>query len=575
MSIRKKNSITKFLVLLAFTVSAVVLSAQTDTKSSELNWQNNARCFSRGLERKMASDVDGAVKSFREALTYNPEDAASMYELSELLTRTNPPAISEAFEMIEQAVKIDSTNKWYWLRLSRFHELNSDYESLVNVYKRILTLDPSSLEVMSNLIGTYMHLERYQEAIEVLDNMEKLQGISEPVTLQKVEIYVQDKNFDKAIAEMERLSAKFPSETRYMSMLANLYLKANRDEDAIRTYNRIKETNPQDPYVDVAMLEFYDKKGEVDLAFDKLIDAIGNPNLDYNTKIEVYDYWFKKDLPKAKIDNMARRAAEAFIAAYPDKAIGYSVMGTCNFTEKKYDMAKDMYAKALSIDSTSFYVWQQLLVLNDVMGTPADEILKISLSAMRFFPTQPLLYWYAGQSYTQMNNRDRAIELFEKGKKFVADREMLSTFNSVIGDLYHQKGDKDKAYDYYEHALAANPDNILVLNNYAYYLALDSLRLEKAVTMSKRAVELNPGTPTYLDTYAWACYMSGDYERAAKVMRKALSLSDKKTAIYYEHYGDILYKSGKQSKAVKNWKKAIQFGGNTPELESKIKNGKL
>jgi len=575
MSIRKKNSITKFLVLLALTVSAAVLMAQTDTKSSELNWQNNARCFSRGLERKMASDVDGAVKSFREALTYNPEDAASMYELSELLTRTNPPAISEAFEMIEQAVKIDSTNKWYWLRLSRFHELNSDYESLVHVYKRILTLDPSSLEVMSNLIGTYMHLERYQDAIEVLDNMEKLQGISEPVTLQKVEIYVQDKNFDKAIAEMERLSAKFPSETRYMSMLANLYLKANRDEDAIRTYNRIKETNPQDPYVDVAMLEFYDKKGEVDLAFDKLIDAIGNPNLDYNTKIEVYDYWFKKDLPKAKIDTMARHAAVAFIAAYPDKAIGYSVMGTCDFTEKKYDLAKDMYAKALSIDSTSFYVWQQLLILNDVMGTPDDEILKISLSAMRFFPTQPLIYWYAGQSYTQMNNRDRAIEMFEKGKKFVADREMLSTFNGVIGDLYHQKGDKNKAYDYYEQALAANPDNVMVLNNYAYYLSLDSLRLEKAVTMSRRAVELSPGTPTYLDTYAWACYMSGDYERAAKAMKRAISLSDKKTAIYYEHYGDILYKSGKQSKAVKNWRKAIQCGGSTPELESKIKDGKL
>lgn len=557
---------------------SVRLSAQTDSIADaamrEMKWQNNARHFSEGLEKKLNGDFDGAAASFRTALGYNPDDAASMYELSDVLTRTNPPRVNEALEMIETAVQIDSTNKWYWLRLSKFYELNNDIENLVSVYERMLSIDPNLVEIMAHLISIYVDQNEFEKALVQLDKFEQIQGTSEPVVLQKVEIFVQQKKYDKAIDEMKRLVDKFPSESRYLSMLANLYVQTNRDADALATLEKVKQMNPDDPYVDVALLEYYEKNNNLDKAFDKLVMAIRNDNLDLNTKQEIYDYWFKKDLPKNKVNDMARRAAEAFIEAYPEQSMGYGIMGSYYFNGADYAKAVEQYSKALTYDSTSYYLWQQLLTTSSMQGTAPDQMLKLSLSAMRFFPTQPIFFWYAGYAYIGMNNIDRAIETFEKGRRFVGDNGMLLTFNMNIGDLYHQKNNKQKAYEAYDRAIAADPNNTLVLNNYAYFLALDSQNLDKARIMAQHAVELQPTNATYLDTYAWVCYVQGDYTTAKKLIEKAIK-NYSKQPVFYEHYGDILYRLGNTKKAVQNWKKAKQLGESSQSLNDKILNEKL
>ena len=43
----------------------------------------------------------------------------------------------------------------------------------------------------------------------------------------------------------------------------------------------------------------------------------------------------------------------------------------------------------------------------------------------------------------------------------------------------------------------------MVLNNYAYFLALEERDLERALRMAERAVEHSANNPTFLDTQAW------------------------------------------------------------------------
>ena len=47
---------------------------------------------------------------------------------------------------------------------------------------------------------------------------------------------------------------------------------------------------------------------------------------------------------------------------------------------------------------------------------------------------------------------------------------------------------RKECYDAYKKALKYNPDNIMVLNNWAYFLALEGRDLERALAMSKGAV---------------------------------------------------------------------------------------
>ena len=50
-------------------------------------------------------------------------------------------------------------------------------------------------------------------------------------------------------------------------------------------------------------------------------------------------------------------------------------------------------------------------------------------------------------------------------------------------------------------ALQYLPENVTVLNNYAYYLSLRGQHLEKAKKMSKKTIELFPEEANYLDTF--------------------------------------------------------------------------
>jgi tetratricopeptide (TPR) repeat protein len=120
-----------------------------------------------------------------------------------------------------------------------------------------------------------------------------------------------------------------------------------------------------------------------------------------------------------------------------------------------------------------------------------------------------------------------------------------------------------------------DPDNALVLNNYAYYLSMQGLELDKALQMATHAIELDPKSIYYADTYAWVLYKLGRYQDAEKAMKKCLDMDKNPSGSNYEHYGDILFKLGKTADAVTYWDKAAKAGGGSKFLEQKLNDKTL
>ena len=188
-----------------------------------------------------------------------------------------------------------------------------------------------------------------------------------------------------------------------------------------------------------------------------------------------------------------------------------------------------------------------------------DSLKVHALEALQYYPTQPVFYWFAGVSCV-IDKQDRdAIGYFEKGRKFVVDKNVLADFDSYLGDLYYSVGETEKSFQAYERVLGVNPDNTLVLNNYAYYLSLRQEDLDKAKAMALHAVELEPNNAIYLDTYAWVLYQKGEYKAAEAQMEKAVGLLKAPDKTYYRHYADILQKVGKADKAKEYENKAKQL----------------
>jgi len=535
----------KLLIFLIFGCLAVNVTAQQI--ESEFNGKpdkkKNATYFSNGLQSKYREDTEGAIRNFEQALRYMPDDDASMFELSEQYY--NAGRMEEALQMIQQAANLAPENKWYQIRLGIFYRNLEQYDDFINLYENLTKKYPDDLEMLSDLIDAYLVTEQYDKALTKMDLLEKQIGQNEVITEQRLNIYKRQGNNKKLIAELERLIKENPENLRYYSMLAQAYSENGKEKEALKTFEKIKELNPNDPYINISLLEFYEKKGDKDKAFNELIAAIRNKNLDLTTKSNIYDYWMNKNQDATNIDEQARQCGEAFIETHPDNKIGYLILGSYYIINQNSVKSKELYQRVLAIDSTDFYGWQNLIISESRMNEN-EAVRDHAAAALKYYPMQPVFYWYAGVASAVLKDNENAINYLEKGRRYTSDKVQIANFDAFLGDLYHDQGDEEKAFEAYDRTLRNDPDNMLVLNNYAYYLAVKGQDLDKALQMSTKAITMEPNNPTYLDTHAWVLYRKGDYKEAEKYMKKALKLLKEPDETYTKHYEAIQLKLKKE-----------------------------
>lgn len=524
----------------------ILLLLVSITGFAQVDKRKNATYFSKGLECKYKDDVQGAIKNFEDALKFMPNDAASMFELSEQYVKAG--RVEDGFVMIKKAADLDPENKWYQMRLALFYRNHEQFDEFIKIYEALIEKYPDNVNILTELIEVCLVTENYDKALEKLDLLEKQAGFNSLVSEQRIEILKRQNKTKEMISELNRLIDENPENTRYYHMLAKVYMENKKEKDAVKLYEQIKSIDPTDPYINISLLEYYEKNGNMDKAFDELIAAIQNKNLDFNTKANIYDYWFNKFQSSKDIDQQALQVGNAFIENYPDNKMGYLVLASYYINREEYRPCRDYALKALKCDPSNFAAWQYV-VLSDGPLKEIDSLKKHSLQALQFYPTQPVFYWFAGVSHAYDKQDEEAISYFEKGRKFVVEKKLLADFDSYLGDLYHAVGEAEKSFQAYDRVLNFDPDNALVLNNYAYYLALQGSELDKAKEMALHAVELEPNNAIYLDTYAWVLYQKGEYQAAEAQMEKAIKLLKNPDKTYYQHYADILTKVNKTAKA--------------------------
>lgn len=556
----------------ALTAQDVNHSSSEENSAVSKNLAKNSEYFSKGLECKFQNDLGCAIDNFQKALQESPDDHASMFELS-LLYRTRGQ-YEEGFELIKKACELDTINKWYKIQLAKFYKQQFDYESFINIYDKLLDEEPDNLEYLEAYIDAYSKIGDYEKLSDKLNEIEKKIGINEFISLSKINIYSYTGDNASVLMEMEKLSNAFPYEPRYMLMLAEAYMKEKRDKDALPLYLKVKQQNPEDPYINISLLEYYQKQGELDKAFDEFILSIKNKELDYKTKTQIYEFWFEGKENDENITEQAKEVAEAFLETHPDKEIGYYIKGTIYYNEENYEKAQEYYLNSIQKDSTSFTSWVKL-AFTDIELQDYENLYKHSATALRIYPEYAVFYLFNGAALTEKEQYEEAIKMYEKGRMMSPNIEMTLDFDTYISDIYNILGEKEKMYRQYDKILKYDPENVYVLNNYAYFLSLDNVRLEEALKMSAITINKEPKNATYLDTYAWVLYKLGRYKEAKKWMEKALDYEDYPQGTYYEHYGDILYQLGDTKKAVQNWKKAKKLGDTSEFIDMKIKDEKL
>ena len=142
-------------------------------------------------------------------------------------------------------------------------------------------------------------------------------------------------------------------------------------------------------------------------------------------------------------------------------------------------------------------------------------------------PDNQQLCYFEGFSLFQLKRNDEALASLRKTVELrdeESDSGMMSDCYSLMGEIYREKGMDKACYEAYDSCLHYAPDNVGALNNYAYYLSLDSAAdLQKAEQMSLKAVQKEPDNATFLDTYAWILFKEKRYDDAKTIAERAIA----------------------------------------------------
>src|SRR3972149_6787627 len=197
-----------------------------------------------------------------------------------------------------------------------------------------------------------------------------------------------------------------------------------------------------------------------------------------------------------------------------------------------------------------------------------DSIIEYSNDAILLFPDNPVFYLFNGIGNIQLKNFESAETALYKGLKLINDesKRLKFDFHVYLGDVYFHLDQYDKSDYHFDEALGMDPDNLLVLNNYSYYLSLRETKLAKAKEMSHKTILADSLNSTYLDTYAWVLFKLKDVNLAKLYIEKAFINGGSKNPEILDHYGDILLNLNDIKEAVKFWKEAYYIDSSHNEI---------
>lgn len=401
---------------------------------------------------------------------------------------------------------------------------------------------------------TYLQFGQLTNAQALLDSILRVDPGCDAAYFYKAKCLLYANDIPGAIDCYSKAVALDSTNLEYKSTLAGLYTNTGQEFQAAALYEELYKTSPSlftNPTVftvlgDAALAEYRDSAA-----------------LDYfNKALEIEPSYVPALLGTADVFRM-RRDIPAFFEVMKQFVADGDIV-----PQAKCEYLREIIVR---LDGSVYRSHSQTL---DSLVQTCMDVHPGDSSALKLASA-----WYRGTGRVEQGNSytRRFLELYPKdlGARYmnlqldlenddlpavIADCESMladviqpddtsSTLEilGLLGDSHYQSGDAKTAFKYYEKALKIDPDYMIVLNNYAYFLCLEGKNLKKALKMSRKTIDAEPDNPTYLDTYAWILYLMGKPAEAKPYFKHAMIYGGKDSKDMLLHYSIVLKALGEDS----------------------------
>lgn len=529
---------------------------------------------------QLRGDDSTALQLLDSCRTVNPNAAEAYYRLAQQYFDTGNDSIATKY--MERAARLQPANDTYQESVAATYIQQRDYDNAIKAYENLYSHYRERTDILDILVRLYGAKKDYSRMLSTIDRMEKVDGESDELTLLKMNVYEMRHDTKNAYRMLKALNDAHPNEPNYKVMLGNWLMNHSRRDEAFKYLQGALADDPQNAFALNSMYDYYRSGGD-NAAADELREKIlfssqTEPKTkvtmlqqaikeseqnggDSVTVLNLFDRTMKASPKDADISNM--KAMYMKLKGMPDDSVNAAFEHTLSI-EPDNNMAR----VKLIQDKWDKKKW--------------DEVISLSTAGTQYNPDDMVFYYFLGLGYFQKDDDDRALDALKRGVGEINDRtdpDIASDFYGSMGDILFKKKRQEEAFEAYDNSLKWKEDNIVVLNNYAYYLSEQRRDLKRAEQMSFKTVQAEPTNSTYLDTYAWILFLQKRYDEARAYIDRALENDNDSTngpsAVVIGHAGDIYCMCGDTDRAVELWQRALKAGGDKAVLTRKIKTKKV
>ena len=511
---------------------AFLCLAKNDAGASRDDRGKASYIFLEAASRLSENNYGTAYHMLRRAAALDPSDDAIAAELAKIILITglgDSAELENAYSAVRRLFfknPSDVQNGYAFIKMAQQLRRPSDAKE---AYRALMEAHPGNAEFALNYAG-YRTMDFIEgdstgisEASEIYDRLEAGMGINEMLTLQRLQGLALMGDTAQMIRRIAAFNATAPLDVYVNFYTGSMYDMVHLPDSAIVYYTVACELDSTFGPAYLARAEHFLAVGDSSRYDSEVLHALESPSLEFEAKYEILSGYARTMHADRERRDTFLNLFRKMLDIHPGEASLHYLYGAYLGSIDSVAAACEQFGYAMDLDpEEELYV--RFRFQSAVQSADTAVAVAAARSAMERFDN--VFYPVSAAALLQMQGlHDQAVELLSLYDVSRAeDNYQKSVFEQTLGDVLYAAGRKDSAYSAYDRALVYNPDNAGVLNNMAYFMALDGTDLEKAEKYVKRALLAEPDNPTYVDTYAWVLFRRKDYPAARRQIDRALEM---------------------------------------------------
>lgn len=330
--------------------------------------------------------------------------------------------LDQAIHQYELAVKIDPKMTDALLALGGTYRQKGLHTQSLSTLNQFVAAQSDQSAGYYQLGETYLAMKEYDKALLQFEKAKSLSKSPQFVVRRIADVYLQQKQPDKAIPIYRALTDAKDATAREYDLLGSAYQQSSQLAEAERTFQHMVERFPRDSFAHYRLGLFYGYVRKSARAVAELDQALslsaGDPVI---LKALSNAYHQQGDFEKAA------RIAERLTSLLPNDMDQKAHLAVMYEATGRRSEAENLYRSVLTTNS------EHLLALNNLaslltVGGKLDQALELGERAVAIAPTEPHILDTLAWTHHKLGHHAEALKLLER---VVA----LSSDNATI--LYH------------------------------------------------------------------------------------------------------------------------------------------